>query len=182
MDGLALAVAVALHQDRVRAVLLVDAGDLPGDDVGRFVPRDADVLALAAVLRVPLAVGIPVDALEGVLDAVRGVRALLVGGHVGRRARSHARLQGLAVALELPGAEALAVVLPVELERPDAHDLAGLDVDHDFAGAAEEAALGQGPEHGLVGAHVHSLPRVATHIDRCPFAIGEVLSAWASVC
>ena len=31
--------------------------------------------------------GIPVDALERVLDAVGGVGALLVGGHVGRRAR-----------------------------------------------------------------------------------------------
>ena len=80
------------------------------------------------------------------------------------------------------GRKLCALVLPVELERADAHDLAVLDVDHDLAGAAEEAALGQGPEDGLVGAHVDFLPRVATHIDRCPFAIGEAPSAWASVC
>ena len=181
VDGLALAVAVALDQDRRRAVLLVDPGDLLGDDVRRLVPGDADVLALAAVLRVPLAVGIPVDALERVLDAVGGVGALLVGGHVRRGARPHARFQRLAVALELPGAEACAVVLPVEVERPDAHDLAVLDVDHDLAGAAEETALRQGPDDGLVGGHVHFLPRIVTHLNRCPFAIGEVPSRRAAV-
>ena len=171
MDGLAFAVAVALDEDRRWAVLLVDAGDLAGDDVRRLVPRDAHVLALAAVLRVPLAVGVPVHAFERVLDAVGGVRALLVGGHIGSRARPHARLQDLAVALDLPGTEALAVVLPVEIEGPDAHDLAVLDVDHDLAGATQEAALRQGPDDSLVRGHVDLLAFFVCHLDRCPFAI-----------
>ena len=56
MDGLALAVAVALGQDGERAVFLVDAPDLGGDDVGRLVPGDPRYLLLPRFcgLRSPL--------------------------------------------------------------------------------------------------------------------------------
>ena len=181
VDGLALAVAVRLEEDRVRPVLLVDPRDLLGDDVGRLVPRDAHVLALASVLLVALAVRVPVHALERVLDAVGRVGALLVAGHVRGGAGPRPRLERESVALHLPGPEGLGIVLPVEVERPDAQDLAVLDVDHDLAGAAEKAALRQGPDDGLVGGHIHFLPRIVTHLNRCPFAIGEVPLVGASV-
>ena len=70
MDHLALAVAVALHQDGQRAVCVADALDLVGDELCGLVPGDAHVLALAAVLRVALALRVPVDPLQGVLDPV----------------------------------------------------------------------------------------------------------------
>ncbi len=79
VDGLVLAVAVALGEDGERAVFLVDAPDLGGDDVGRLVPGDAPVLALAAVLGVALAVGVPVDADHGELHPVGRKGPLLVG-------------------------------------------------------------------------------------------------------
>ena len=70
MDELAFTVAVALHQDGQRTVVLVHALDLGRDEVGGLVPGDAHVLALAPILRVALPVGVPVDPLEGVLDPV----------------------------------------------------------------------------------------------------------------
>jgi len=71
VDGLALAVPVSLRQDGERAVFFVDAPDLGGDQVGRFVPGDPLVLALAAILGITLAVGVPIDPLHGELDTVR---------------------------------------------------------------------------------------------------------------
>jgi hypothetical protein len=70
VDELALTMPVALHQDGQRPVGVADALDLVGHQLRRLVPRNAHVLALAPVLRVPLAFGIPVDPPEGVLDPV----------------------------------------------------------------------------------------------------------------
>ena len=94
VDHLALAVAVALHQDGQRSVFLVHALDLGGDEVGRLVPGDPHELALAPVLGVALAVGIPVHPLEGVLDPVGRVGPLLVGQAPGSRDRLPERLEG----------------------------------------------------------------------------------------
>ncbi len=136
MDELAFPVAVALYQDGEGAVLLVDAPDLAGDEVGGFVPGDAHVLALAPVLRIasPGAGGIgsalrvPVHALERVLHPVGRVGTLLVRQAPRRRRRLEERLQGLAVLLDLPGFELGGVVLGVPVQRPDADDAAVLDV------------------------------------------------------
>ena len=46
--------------------------------LSRFVPRDANVLAFAAVLRIALACRIPIHALHGIRDSVLGVHALFV--------------------------------------------------------------------------------------------------------
>ncbi len=77
VDSLVLAVSVTLGEDGERAVLLVDPGDLRGDDVDRFVPGEAHVLALATVLRVAPPSD-PVHALHGELDPVGGKGPLLV--------------------------------------------------------------------------------------------------------
>ena len=105
MDGLVLAVAVALRKDGQRAVFLVDPLDLAGDDVGGFVPGEPHVLALATVLRVALAVGIPVHALHGELDPVGREGALLVGQRERGRQRFGQRAQSLAVAGDGPRPE-----------------------------------------------------------------------------
>ena len=59
LHHLVLAVLVALVEKGRRAVLLFDAVHLADDGVERLVPGDAHVLALAAVLRVALAVRDP---------------------------------------------------------------------------------------------------------------------------
>ena len=80
VNALRLAVAVGLCVDGERAGLLVHALDFFGNDVACLVPRDPHVFRHAAVLGVALAVGIPVNALERIRDAVFGVRTHLVGG------------------------------------------------------------------------------------------------------
>ncbi len=150
VDELALAVTVALHQDGQRPVLLVDPLDLGGDKIGGLVPGDAHVLALATVLRIALALWIPVHPLEGVLDPVGRVGPLLVGEAPGGGSRLHQRLESLAVLLYLPRIEGRRVVLLVEVERPDAHDLAVLHIDGAGHGAVDSPAQTQGFENRLV--------------------------------
>ena len=135
LHDLVLAVLVALVEQGGRAVLLLDAVHLAGDDVQRLVPGDALVLAHAAVLRVALAVGVEVDAHHRVADACRRVDALLVGDAVRRDQGLHAGLERAATHLELPGVEIRLLVLPVVVHRTDADDLAVLHVHHRCIGA-----------------------------------------------
>jgi len=154
VNCLALAVSVTLHQDAERPIGFVDSPDLVGDDVGRLIPGDADVLALAAVLRVPLSLGIPVNPLHWVLDAVRGEGALLIGERERRGQGLHQWRQRLAIARQRPRPETRAVILPVIVERPDAHDLAVLQVEGAFAASAQHPAQGKCPHDGIIRFHV----------------------------
>ena len=119
--------------------------------VGRLVPADAHVLALAPVLRVPLPLGIPVHPLQRVLDAVRRVDPLLVGDLIGRQAGPLSGVLYLMPSLfssywpELFFGVPLGVVM-----RPDANDLAVLHVDRGDLATLRERALGESLEHGLV--------------------------------
>ena len=151
MHHLALAVAVALHQDGQRPVLFADALDLVGDEAGGLVPGDAHVLALAPVLRVAVsALGVPVHPLQGVLDAVGRVGPLLVGQAPGGRHRLVQRLEGLAVLLDLPGIERLGIVLLVPVQRPDPDHLAVFDIHGAGTGAEDAPAQAQGLDDRLV--------------------------------
>jgi hypothetical protein len=60
MDRFAFAVAVALYEDGKRAVELVLPLYFIGDECRGLVPGNSLVFALAAVLCVPLAVGVEV--------------------------------------------------------------------------------------------------------------------------
>ena len=135
LHDLVLAVLVALVEQGGRAVLLLDAVHLAGDDVERLVPGDALELAHAAVLRVALAVGVEVDAHHRVADAGRGVHALLVGEAVRGDERLHAGLERAAPDFHLPGVQVFLLVLPVVVHRADADDLAVLHVHHRGVGA-----------------------------------------------
>ena len=133
---LALAVAVSLTEDGVRAVLVVDALDLGRDELGGLVPRDAHVLARAARLGVPLALRVPVHALHGMGNAVLRVRAPLVHQREGRRARLHSRLERRAVAPgQRPVVQFFLRVVLVVVHRPDAHELSVLHVGGHHVGA-----------------------------------------------
>lgn len=72
MDDLAFAVTVALKQNRNFPVFLLNTQQFVGDDGGNFVPRGVAELALAAVLRIALSVGVPIDADQRIFDAVGG--------------------------------------------------------------------------------------------------------------
>ena len=85
VDGLSLPMTVAVTQNAQRPVFLVNSLDLVGDERRRLIPGDADILALAPVLRIALALGVPVHALERVQDAVGRIDALLVGDLIGRK-------------------------------------------------------------------------------------------------
>src|SRR5450755_4324279 len=53
-----------------RAMIVLHAFDLAGDQVERLRPRDADIFRLATVLRIALAVRVEVDALHRVEQTV----------------------------------------------------------------------------------------------------------------
>ena len=123
-DHLGLTVALALDEDGAAAVLTADALDLGGDEVGGLVPADALVAAHAAVLRVALALRVPVHALERVRDAIGRVGTLLVGQRKRRKQRLHAGAEGVAPHLVTPFVQLLGGVVLVIVQRADAHHLA----------------------------------------------------------
>ena len=63
IDGLAFAMAVTLKHDRQRTVFLMNSLDFIGDKSGGFIPGDSDEFALAAVLGISFAFGVPVNSL-----------------------------------------------------------------------------------------------------------------------
>jgi hypothetical protein len=78
IDNLILPVTVGLCQHGVRSVFFVDPLELTGNNLGSLIPGDSDVLALSPVLGVPLAVGIPVNPLEGIFNSIGGIGPFFV--------------------------------------------------------------------------------------------------------
>ncbi len=79
VHDLGLSVSVTLCQYGGGPVFLDDTLDLADNDIGGLIPGDSLVLALPPVLRVSLAVGVPVNPLERVHGPVWRVNAVLVG-------------------------------------------------------------------------------------------------------
>ena len=142
MDDLGLAVAVLLHEDGAGAPHVELTLDLLGDDGRGLVPADPLVLRDAARLGMAIPLGIPVDALQRVRDAVAREGVLLVRDRRRRDERVHGLLEHHAVVLELPGTEALHVVRLVVLQGTNAQDLVVLDVNpRDVASGTETAPV-----------------------------------------
>ena len=134
---LAFPMAVGLAENRVGTVLIVDALHLCGDELASLVPADANILARAAVLRVPLAFRIPIDALHGERDAVLGIRAALVHKRERRRRGLHARLECLAApALKNPVVQLFFGVIVFEAHGANADELAVLHIRGDHVRTA----------------------------------------------
>ena len=150
VDGLAFTVAVALHEDGIRPVLLVHPADFAGDEFRRLVPGDADEFGLAAILGIAFAVRIPVDSLHRVGDAVWRVDPFLIAEGEGAGQGLPGGFEDLAVALHLPLPDLFLFILPAIAQRPDPDDLAVLDVYHPFGAAAEVTAESQGSQDCFV--------------------------------
>ena len=120
-------VRAVAHRDRARAVVALLPLDLVGDDVERLVPRDAHIARLAAVLRIALAVGIEVDALHGMQQAVRRVDHRLVVLAVRGERRAARRRQVDATGADRPRR----AVRLGQIDRRNTHDPAGLGIDVD---------------------------------------------------
>ena len=178
LHDLVLAVLVALVEQGGRAVLLLDAVHLAGDDVERLVPGDALELAHAAVLRVALAVGVEVDAHHRVADAGGRIDALLVGEAVRRDQGLHAGLERAATHLHLPGIEIRLLVLPVVVHRADADDLAVLHVHHRCVGAVlrDAAEADVSDERRFAGGT--GLAHVLRHTHTSPWSLTRSRARW----
>ena len=158
---LGLAMAVLADADhRIRAVLVDDATQLGLDDVERLIPADLDELRYAAVCGIDLrgiSARLPVNALERFEDAVLRVDAVLVRERDPVGACLDARLEHLAVDIDLPHrrCELLLGVGGVVPEWANAQDLAihGVDRGNLTARSATRDAL----ECGLDLLHLFSL-------------------------
>ncbi len=140
VDGFAFAVTVALAQHRQGAVGFDDPLEFAGDNVGRFVPGNAHILAFAAILGVALAFGVPIDALQWILDAVGGIGPFFVRERPGRGHPFVVGLQYVAVSLEFPGAECFAIEFPVKMHGADADDLAVFHIHAGWIAATQQTA------------------------------------------
>ena len=101
----------------------VDALDLALQQIESLVPGDALIAGLTTVLNVALAVGIEVNTLHGVLDAVLGVDTGLHGAHVVTQRHLAGGSKGLAAGLDGPG-------LSVGIVKNDGSHLSDLAVLH----------------------------------------------------
>ena len=141
--------------------------DLVGDELDRLLPGDADITRLAAVLRIALAVGVEVDPLHRIEQAVGriddGLRILTVR----RKSRLARRRELHALRLDGPGR----AILFREVDRRHADDLAVLDVDEDRAAVGHVAVAHRAVRHGR--AHLQSGGLAHHHGLREP--VGEVL-------
>ena len=145
---------------RIRSVLVDDATQLELDDVECLVPADLDELRFAAVCGIDLggvSARLPVDALERFEDAVLRVDTVLVRERYPVWTRLDARLEHLAVDVDLPHRrrELLLGVGGVVPEWANAQDLAihGIDRGNLTARSATRDAL----ERGLDLLHLFSL-------------------------
>ena len=129
VDGLDQMVPVRLHEDRVQAIRFLNAQHLGRDDIGRLVPADPFVLALAPVLRVALALRIPVHALHGIEDAVRRVNALLVRQGERREFRLLLGFELSATGLDAPWVQSVLALMRHVAERTRAQDASITHVD-----------------------------------------------------
>ena len=128
VNGLGLSMAIGLRVDGERAAFVLNPLDL-GNDVASLIPGDALVLGNATVLRIALTVGIPIDALQGVRNAILGVGAHLVCSGQRWRAACHARLQHMPISFDLPIVQVFGFVELVIVQRPDASDSSVLHID-----------------------------------------------------
>ena len=175
--ALSFAVHVALAEHGLRAVSLLHPDELVRTDLRGFVPGDADVLALSAGLRVPLALRVPVHALQRVLHAVRGVHAALIAQAKRRDRHAVRRHERLPPGFDLPGAAMLIRVVSVVKIRTDPGDPVLIRVDQAGAAAlgAHQAVADQILLFGckFISQSVTS-PKVMIHIlpqiyyKRCP--------------
>jgi hypothetical protein len=113
IDYLALGVAFGLEADTFGAVFIDDSLDFTVDDVKRLVPGDSHVLAGATVLGVPLAVGVPVNTLEGIENTVGRIDSFFIGVTMGRIRGLERGNEFLAPRHEFPWLEFLRLVFPV---------------------------------------------------------------------
>jgi hypothetical protein len=150
MDGLGLPMTVAVSEDAQRSVFLVNTLDLVGDDGRGFIPADAHVLTLAPVLRVALSFGIPVHALQGILDAVRWIDPLLIGDLVGRKKAFQRRLVLDAVFVQFVLPQLFFRVPLSVVMGADPDDLPILDVHWGDLAPLGKRALSEGFQNGLV--------------------------------
>ena len=155
VDRTSLAMAVALAENGVAAVGFVDALDLRRDDVGGLVPADTLELGLAAVLRVALAVGIPVHALEREGDAVGRIGAGLVD--------LHARLEGVVLRVDRPVVQILFGVMLVVVHRTHTNNFAVFRVNGGQVGAVAERTQ----RHVLVDGFIRCLHAPPTFVVSC---------------
>ena len=147
MHGLGLAMTIGLRVDGKRSALVLNPLDLGRDDVTGIVPGDALVLGDATVLRIALAVGIPIDTLQGVRNAILRVGTHLVCSGQRRRAACHARFEHVTVLLDLPVIQVLGFVELVVVQRPDTSHTPIFHVDFSDVRAHSKPAESNALDH-----------------------------------
>ncbi len=78
LNQLAFAVTISLSEYSLRPVFLMYSLDLAGDDISGLIPGDPLIFAYSTVLRVPLALGVPIHPLEGIEYAVGRVNSFFI--------------------------------------------------------------------------------------------------------
>ena len=160
-----------------RAMIVLHAFDLAGDQVERLRPRDADIFRLATVLRIALAVRVEVDALHRVEQTVGRIDRRPAGLPV-RGERGLARRREIhSMRMNRPRLR----IGFVEVDRRRADNLAVLDGDEErpavrHVAIAHRAVRHRRAESPVRGLHLHEgLREPVGQVLRAVDAEGEIL-------
>ena len=129
MHGLGLSMTIGLRVDGKRSALVLNPLDLGRDDVTGIVPGDALVLGDTTVLRIALAIRIPIDALQWIRNAVLRIGPHLIRRGKRRRTARHARFEHVTILLDLPVIQILGFIELVVVQRPDASHTSIFHID-----------------------------------------------------
>ena len=159
-----LTMAVALNENRGKAIGFFHANNLISDDGRGLIPADPLEFALAAVLGMAFSLGVPVDALHRVKNSVPRVDARLIRIRIRRNECLEPALELATASLDFPGLQVFLSVLLVVLQRANADDSIVLHVDFRYVGADTKRIKACPLVNGLVGAYRLLLRVVGEHL------------------
>ena len=91
----------------------MDSSEFISNQGGGFVPGNTDEFTDTTILGISFTFGIPVNSLEGLLDAVGRIGSFLVGQRKRRRGRLQQRFENLAPYGKFPGVDTLFGIFPI---------------------------------------------------------------------
>ena len=125
MERFNLVMPVRLNENRIHAVLPMNAPDFIGTKLSGLIPAYTHIFRLSPVLRITIAIRIPVHALHGIQNPVRRIHAVLRRERKRRDLRFLSRLELVSARFDGPALKRLLAAVRTArlvIERSDADD------------------------------------------------------------
>ena len=129
VDNLRLAMSIGLYKHRRQTVGVFDAHNLIGNDLSCLIPGDTLELAFSSILGIPFSLGIPINALHWIEDAILRIHTILVCVCIWRKHGLETGMKLASSCFDGPRLEMLHGVLFVVAQRACANNFVILHID-----------------------------------------------------